>query len=95
MLKIKGLDALSKNLDGLAKALESLKTMNVQFDPNDPASIDAAVKDMEAQVDAQVEPWAGSPFVDQIIAGTKEQITEMILERAAALRLEQEAGDGK
>lgn len=95
MLQIKGLDTLSKNLDALSKALESLKTLNVQFDPNDPASIDAAVKDMEAQVDTQVEPWAGTPFVDHIIAGAKEQLTGMIFERAAVLRLEQEAEDGK
>lgn len=95
MLKIKGLDTLSKNLDALSKALESLKTMNVQFDPNDPVSIDAAVKDMEAQVDEQVEPWAGTPFVDQIIAETKEQLVSMIFDRAATLRLEREAGDGK
>ncbi len=95
MFKTKGLEALSKNLEALSKALESLKTMTVQFDANDPVSIDAAVKDMEAQVDEQVAPWAGTPFVDQIVADTKEQLASMIFDRAATLRLEREADDGK
>jgi len=93
MLKIKGLDELSKNLDALTKALESLGTLNVQFDPYDPASIDAAVKTMETQVDEKVQPWAGSPFVDQIVTKTKEELAGMIFSRAAELRLSREPGD--
>jgi hypothetical protein len=95
VLKIKGLDAMSKNLDALSKALDSLGTMNVQFDASDPASIDAAVKNIEAQVDEKVEPWAGTPFVDQIVANTKEQLAGMIFRRAAELRVAQEAGDAE
>ncbi|MFG0593761.1 hypothetical protein ACF8OH_04530 [Delftia sp. WSY_9] len=91
MLKITGLDAMSKNLNALSAALESLGTMNVEFDPNDPASIDAAVKNIESQVDERVAPWAGTPFVDQIVADTKEKLADMIFRRAAELRREQGA----
>lgn len=89
MLKITGLDAMSKSLHAVSAALESLGTMNVQFDPNDPASIDAAVKNIESQVDDRVSPWAGTPFVDQIVADTKEKLADMIFRRAAELRLAQ------
>ncbi|WP_202758284.1 hypothetical protein [Delftia acidovorans] len=86
MLKIKGLDAMAKNLEALSKALESIESLSVEFDHNDPASIDAAVKSAEAQLDEKVEPWAGTPYVDQLVANAKEQLASMIFRRAAELR---------
>nr|WP_297384071.1 hypothetical protein [uncultured Roseateles sp.] len=93
MLNLKGLDKLTSNLDAVTKALESLQTINVNFDPNDPASIDGAMKEMERQIDEKVAPWAGTPFVDSIVAQTKEQFTQMILDRAAEARLEAKDDD--
>lgn len=95
MLKKNGLGKLSENLNALSKALQSLETINFKFDPNDPISIDAAVQDMEAQVDAQVEPWAGTPLVKNLAAQVKEHLAGKIFERAAELRLKKEVEDEK
>ena len=53
MIKITGLDQLASQLDDAQKALEALGTElgTVNFNPEDPASIEAAVKQIELTID--------------------------------------------
>lgn len=90
MFKIDGLDKLTKQLEQAQQALEELdgELGTVNFDPNDPASIEAAIQQANATLEAKVAPWADNPLVEQMIDGMKEQFREAIIERAAAARLE-------
>lgn len=90
MFKITGLDQLTKQLEQAQQAIDELdgELATVSFDPNDPASIDAAIQQANASVDAKVGAWADNPLVAQVAEGMKEQLRESILQRAAAARLE-------
>ena len=89
MIKISGLDALAKQLDDAQQAMGELEgELSVSFDPNDPASIEAAIQDVEGIIDAKILPWASNALVGQMVAGVKGQYRQAILDRAAAARLE-------
>jgi DNA-binding GntR family transcriptional regulator len=90
MFKITGLDQLTKQLEQAQQAIDELdgKLATVSFDPNDPASIDAAIQQANASFDAKVTAWADNPLVAQVAEGMKEQLRESIIQRAAAARLE-------
>lgn len=89
MIKISGLDTLSKQLEEAQKTLAELEgELSVHFNPGDPASIEAAIQEAEAVVDSKVGSAAGNPLVAQMVEGLKEQYRQSILDRAAAARLE-------
>ena len=90
MFKISGLDQLTKQLEQAQQAIEEIdgELGTVTFDPNDPASIDSAIQQANATLDAKVALWANNPLVAQLIEGVKEQFRESIIQRAAAARLE-------
>lgn len=90
MFKIDGLDKLTKQLEQAQQAIEELdgEIGTVNFDPNDPASIESAIQQANAALDAKVATWADNPLVVQLVDGMKEQFREAIIERAAAARLE-------
>jgi len=90
MFKISGLDQLTKQLEQAQQAIEEIdgELGTVTFDPNDPASIDSAIQQANARLDAKVALWANNPLVAQLIEGVKEQFRESIIQRAAAARLE-------
>lgn len=90
MIKISGLDELSKQLDQAQEALEELdgELGVVNFNPDDPASIEAAIQDVEAMIDAKAQRWADNPLVAQVVDGMKEQYRQAIIDRASAARLE-------
>lgn len=90
MFKITGLDQLTKQLEQAQQAIGELdgELAAVSFDPNDPASIDAAIQQANASLDAKVAAWADNPLVAQVAEGMKEQLRESIIQRAAAARLE-------
>lgn len=92
-MKIKGLDSLQKTMSGLEKAIAELdgELGSVSFDPEDPTSIDQAIRDMESIVDKRIGSYADNDMVAGIIGATKEQFRASILEKAAQARLE--AGD--
>lgn len=83
-VKITGLDKLTKNLEDAQKALAELQgtITELKFDPNDPASIEAAIRQMEQAVDAKVAPYRGNPIIDPIAAKSKEAFREAIMKRA-------------
>ncbi len=84
-----GLDELSKTLDDASKALEGLSGQlgTVSFNPNDPGSIDSAIREVERLVDERLAAYASNPIIGPMAAGMKEKYREAILEKAAAARL--------
>ena len=96
MFKITGLDTLQKNLREARQVLSGLdgELGTVQFDPNDPASIDAAVQSVELMIDERLGSYARNPLIGPLAEEMKEKYRVAIIERAAVVRLEGDA-DGK
>ena len=92
MIKISGLDKLTQQLDQAQKAFEELdgELGVVNFNPNDPASIEIAIQEVEVLIDTKARPWAENPLVSQVVQGMKQQYRQAIIDRAAAARLESE-----
>lgn len=92
MIKISGLDQLTRQLDEAQAAIAEIDgdLGTVSFDPNDSASIESAIQQAEMLIDAKVKPWASNPLVAQVTEGLKEQYRNAIIERAAQARLESE-----
>ena len=91
-MKITGLDELTRKLEDAQKALKLLdgELGSVSFDPDDPGSIQAAIKRIETMIDERVGNYADNPIISQLIEGMKEKYRQGILERAAAARLKKE-----
>jgi hypothetical protein len=90
-LKITGFDDLTRQLEDAQKALESLdgEIGTVSFNPRDPGSIEAAIKQIESVIDERVGIYASNPIIAPLIEGMKEQYRKGIIERAAAERLKE------
>lgn len=97
MFNITGLDKLSKQLSDAQKALEMLdgELGTVSFDPNDPASIEAAIQSVETIIDDRLGPFASNPIVAPLAEQMKEKYREAIIERAAEARLKGSADDAE
>jgi hypothetical protein len=92
MLRVSGLDDLARELDEAQKALGSLdgELGSVTFDPDDPASIEAAIKRVELMLDERLSAYSSNAIVGPLIAGLKEKYRDGIIERAATARLERD-----
>nr|WP_319514368.1 nucleotide-binding protein [uncultured Cohaesibacter sp.] len=89
---MQGIDKILKELDQAQKALANLDgtLTTVEFDPDQPASIQAAISKMESAVDACVAPYARNPMVIELAEGAKAQLAEQIREQAAEARTNSE-----
>lgn len=92
MLKISGLDKLTRELDEAQKAISSLDgdLGTVSFNPNDAASIEAAIQQVELMVDERLATYSSNSIIGPMIIGLKEKYREGIIERATAARLEED-----
>jgi hypothetical protein len=92
MIDISGLDKLMLELDEAKKALSAIdgELGTVNFDPHDPASIEAAIQDVANMIDERLGSYATNPIVAPIIEQMKESYRAEVIERAAAARLEKE-----
>lgn len=92
MFEISGLDQLTRQLEQAQQAFAEIdgELGTVEFNPHDPASIEAAIQQVEAMIDAKVKPWADNPLVAEVVDGMKEQYRTAIIDRAAQARLENE-----
>ena len=90
MVKISGLDRLTGQLGDAQKALENIagELGTVSFDPNDPASVEAAIQSVEALINGRLGQYASNSIVARLAENMKEQYRESIIDRAAAARLE-------
>lgn len=93
MFEIKGLDKLTRELDQFAKAIGELDgdICEVRFNPDDPASIEQAISQMEAAIDERAASFSGNELVMEMVENIKDQYREAILEKAAEARLQGEA----
>ncbi|MFA6014448.1 MAG: hypothetical protein WC742_05225 [Gallionellaceae bacterium] len=89
MFNISGLDELHKQLTDAQRAMESLdgELGSVNFDPNDPASIETAIQSVESIIDERLVQYANNPIIAPLAAGMKEKYREAIIDRAAEARL--------
>ena len=92
MSKITGLDQLTRELDEAKKALAAVdgELGTVNFNTHDPASIEAAVQEVERMIDERLGSYAANPIVATIVEQMKERYRAEIIERAAATRLSKE-----
>lgn len=90
MFNITGLDKLQKNLKDAERALsESDGELGVvNFDPNDPASIEGAIQSVNRMIDERLSEYSSNPIVGPLAEQMKEKYRESILEKAAAARLQ-------
>lgn len=88
-VKITGLDKLTKQFDDAQKALAALdgELGTVRFDPHDPASVEAAIQEIETMIDTRVGAYASNPIIGQLVGGLKERYRQGILDRAAEARM--------
>lgn len=88
-VSITGLDKLQRDLADAQRAFQSLDgtIATLKFDPNDPASVNAGVRQMESAIDAKVRPYRGNALVESVAKGLKEKYRAAILDRAAKARL--------
>lgn len=96
MIKITGFDKLAETLEQAQRALKEVDGQlgTVSFDPQDPASIEAAIQSVEATIDGRLGPYETNPVIAPLIEGMKEQYRQGILDRAAAARLGEGEVDG-
>jgi predicted nucleotide-binding protein len=90
--KISGLDKLQKQLRDVERAMRSLDgtIATLHFDPNEPASIQAAVAQMESAIDGKIACYRGNPIIQNAAEQMKESYREQIIDRAALARTDQE-----
>lgn len=88
MIKITGLDELTRDLDAAQKAFAELDGQlgTVNFDPENAESIEAAIASMEQMVDDRVGRYAANPIVGPMIEKAKETFRQAILDKAAGAR---------
>jgi hypothetical protein len=89
---IKGLNELSRKMKELEKAIAALdgEIGSVNFDPNDPQSIEVAIQKMEQAIDERVGDYSRNDMIEGIVNEVKERYRQAILERASEARNEQE-----
>ncbi|WP_417069210.1 hypothetical protein [Niveibacterium terrae] len=95
MFKITGFDDLQKDLKDAQHALGELdgELGTVNFNPNDPGSIEAAVQSVCRMIDDRVGNYASNPMVGPLIDQMKEIYRENILQKAAEARLQPDEED--
>ena len=92
-IKITGLDQLQRQLKDASNALQALdgEISSVRFNPDDPASIETAVAQLEEAIDVKIAPYRGNAMVENIAAQMKEKYREQLLDRAAEARSSRES----
>jgi hypothetical protein len=83
MLKVSGFDNLQRQLEDAQRAFKAPdgQLATVRFDPDNPESIDAAIRTMESAIDDKVAPYRNNPFVAPLIPEMKAKYRVAILER--------------
>lgn len=98
MFKITGLNKIQKDLKDAQHALNELDVDGelgvVNFDPNDPASIESAIHSVNRMIDERLgTTYSSNPIVASLAEQMKEKYRESILEKAAEARLGLDGGE--
>ncbi len=77
-------DELRRDLEDAQRALTELDGIvtTVKVDPNNPASVEEAIQQIEDAIDSKVAPYGHNPLVSQIVETTKERFREDIRQAA-------------
>ncbi len=89
MISITGLDSLAGQLEDAQNALAALdeELGTVCFNPHDPASIEAAIQQVETTIDNRLGDYASNPIIRPLTDQMKKKYREGIIDQAAATRL--------
>jgi hypothetical protein len=84
------LDKFQKQIEEAQRAFAELdgELGVVNFNPEDPGSIEGAIAQVNAIIDERVGMYSTNPFVGPMIDEMKEAYRNGIIEKAAAARLE-------
>ena len=94
MLKNRGFNEFAKTLEEAQAAVASLgEEFRIEFsiDPDDPASIQAAIQKSHDIIDARLHRYIRNEFVANLAEELKRTYREAIVEKANAARLESDA----
>ena len=88
LMKISGLDQLSKQMKQLEKFMKEIDGSlgEVSFDPFDAESIEQAIINMENMIDQKSEKYLNNPTVGEIVENLKENYRQSIIDKAAEAR---------
>lgn len=89
-IKITGLDELQRKLDDAAEAFKALdgEIATVNFNPNDPSSVEEAVIQIEQTIDTKIASYRGNSIVENAATQLKDRYRQEIYDRAAKARLQ-------
>jgi hypothetical protein len=87
-LRLESLDRLTGDLGEVAQAFRELEGLvaNVPFNANDDASVEAAIKEVNEEVDRRTLPFLANDVVQQVAGQFKENAAEAIRLRARQAR---------
>jgi len=88
-MKITGLDAIMKKTEQMSKFASEIdgELASVNFDPNDPASIEAAMQEINDAIDEKTRSYERNDWIQNLAEQLKEQARNSLLEKAAAARI--------
>jgi hypothetical protein len=68
-----------------AQALVALRqlTIRLSFDRDDPASVEAAIREFDARIDAVVAPFRGHAFIEEVARQIKSECRDSLLPHIA------------
>jgi hypothetical protein len=87
-IRITGLDKLQRELGEAQRAFESLDgpIATLNFNPDDPDSVQEAIRQIEAAVDDKAAPYGSNALVSTVTGKMKEVYRNKIMEMAAGRR---------
>lgn len=88
MIEDDGFEELSRNLARMGDAIERLsgELGAVEFDPEDPGSVEAAVSSVEQTIDERLNSDQDSDLISGLVDSLKETYRTSIHEQAEALK---------
>lgn len=94
VIMVTGFDKLIRELEDAQEAMAALdgELGTVIFDAHDPASIEAAIQQIETTVDERLGAYASNSIIGPLVDQMKAKCRQGIIDHAAAARL---SGDEK
>jgi hypothetical protein len=85
MAKIMELYQMRRQVEDACRAFDSLdrELAKISLTPGDPASVEAAIRRMEAAIDRKAAPFRGNPFVEPHLKPLKDKYGAAIVAKAA------------
>ena len=77
-----GLEELQRDFEQAQRALASIdgEIATLRFNPNDPASVQGAIRQMERAIDSKTSSYSRNQLVAKLVQGAKDAFRKKILE---------------